>query len=150
MKRAVISALIVAALTITAGAIYYDLSFNRPNGPSTCCVQLSGNVTQVNFTFKGASNCWTSIIGPGFGLPEGGSRLGFSQKLTYLGSDSQPSSCTIHSVEVTTAGFVFESANLPLVVARGTTENLTITVETPAAPPSYAAPLNVTANVTSP
>ena len=149
MRSIVAFALVIVAIAVTVGALL-ELSNYMPSGPDTCCVQLSGNVTAVNFTFNGPTNCWSLLSSPGFALLKGGGMVTFFQSLTYPGGAGEPSTCTVQSVSITTPGFVFVRSNVPVSASARTSAQLYITVTTPSVSPSYSTTLGVNANVTSP
>lgn len=135
---AIVSAAILAAI------LYYQVMTGHPSP-----VEQSGEISSVNYTIDGASQCWSSHAGTGFPLPKGGGVVTFFDSLTYVGGAGKPASCSVISVAISTVGFDFVRSNTPLEVSSGSSAQLNITMVTPSEPPSFSTVLSVDLNVTA-
>jgi hypothetical protein len=91
---------------------------------------ITVNVTAVEWEFTGPSNCWGTVRGNGTSVG-GGATFTVSVELAYAAGPSEPSSCTVVSVTIATAGFTLVSANTPLVVDSGSSEFLSVEARAP-------------------
>jgi hypothetical protein len=105
------------------------------------------DITSVDWDFNGPSNCWGDLTTKGLNVT-GGANFNVTIQLSYTAGLLDPSSCTVQSTSVATAGFTFVGSNTPLVVVTGTTETLRVTLIAPSQNESIV--LSIDGTVTSP
>jgi hypothetical protein len=132
--------LAVVVIVLFAGILYVLGFLTPPPTPGPQSIPTGGQpsltvtITSATMHPTGAPNCWTSpTIGPGH-IVDGGAPLTTTWKYSYSAGSAEPSSCTIQSVTVQSAGFTLVSANTPLVVENNGTQTLTVTVKVPGFP----------------
>jgi len=133
----VIAVVIFVAVVVAA---YYLINWGAN---STAGVQI----TAVDWSFSGATNCWTSSTSAGI---TGGTSSEFAAttELTYTAGLFEPSSCTVQSVSIQTPGFSLVNSNAPIVVHTGGEQTLSVTVESPSSP--FFGALTIVVTVSSP
>jgi hypothetical protein len=148
----IIGAALVVLAIIAGSAIYSDFSGSgagsaSSGAPGSGAPNIQVDVTAVNFALSGASNCWRSASGGG-GLVAGGGQFSTTWTMIYTAGFLQPSSCTVTSVSVGTAGFSLVNDNVPITVESGGSQTLTVTVTVPDS--SFTGVLTIDTTVTSP
>jgi hypothetical protein len=115
---------------------------------STGATPIMVTVTGVNWDLSGPTNCWSTMSGNGTTV-SGNATFTVSINLSYSASGSEPSSCTVQSVKLATAGFTYLSADTPLVVDSGSTQVLSVEARAPDKNVSEALTVNGTVTTSS-
>lgn len=139
LATAIIIVLVVAVvvLAVVAGSLYEATKVQ----PTTVVVLgTTLNPTSENGT------CWGPMSGSSGGYTTA-QRVTLTWTLSYTAGADGPELCTVTSVSVQTAGFVFVSANVPLTVESGHSGVLNVVVQTPESP--YTGSLNLNMAVTA-
>ena len=95
------------------------------------------DVTAINFTSSDNACGMNSQTSSGFSTTGGG-----SVQLSYTIDNTDPLfSCTINTVSATTSGFSISGANVPLTIAAGGSQTLSMTIHAPSG--SYSGVLTI-------
>jgi hypothetical protein len=125
----------VVVVLIVVGALFAYYTFQQAASKANAI-----NITGVNYQVSGCG--FNSFTGTG-GTTDAGTTATFTSTWHYNGFLGF-GSCTINSVSTDTPGFSLVSSNAPLVINGGSTQTLTVTVETPSS--SYTGVLDIIVN----
>jgi hypothetical protein len=121
----------VAALVLILVAGILGAPPSADSGPGATHPSPSTvHISAVDWAFSGPAGCWKSLASNGTHVT-GGRTFTVSIALNYTAPSGGPSNCTVQSESVGTKGFTFVSADTPLLVASGTTRNLTVKLLAP-------------------
>lgn len=112
---------IVVVLVVVASVLYFLVLAANVTHPTVGDV----DITEV---YVDPTACWDDTSSAGGVFNE---QVDFTDTVTLTNPSDGPASCQVYAVDIVTDGFTIVSDNAPVTVDAGTTQTLTVVLQTP-------------------